>query len=133
MTTHACHCFLEQNKVSLSINPAFEVSQICASVVYNLNLPGIFHKSGQQCLSVDIKVPIVDGFYISQMNLTILYGLLSDVLLGSDWILLCQPAFIDDSSFISDPVPETIQELPHLHSWQPTNGLFICLYVIPLF
>ena len=132
MATHTRHCFLGQKKVSLSINPAFELSQICASVVYNLNLPGIFNKSGQQCSSVDIKVPTVDGFYVSQMNLVISYGLLSDVLLGSNWILLCQPTFINDSPFISDPMPETIPKLPHLHSWQPTNGSFICLYAIRL-
>ena len=38
--------------------------------------------------SIRTPVPTVDSFYISQMNLIVSYDLPSDVLLGSDWILL---------------------------------------------
>jgi len=127
ITNHAYHCFLRECKVSLSINAAFEVSQISASVVYNLNLPSIFDKSGLQRSSVDIKAPTVTGFYISQMDVVVSYGLSSDMLLASDWILLCKPVFINDHPFISDPTPETAQVLPYPHSWQLVNGSFLPL------
>ena len=80
----------------------------------------------------NVTVPTVDGFYISQMNLIVSYDLPSDVLLGSDWILLCKPVFIDSRPFISNPVPKTAQEPPHPHSWQPINSSFLHLHVTPL-
>jgi hypothetical protein len=132
MSTHTYHCFLAEAKASLSINLAFETSHISASVVYNLNLPSIFDKSGLQCSPVDINVSTVGGFYVSWMNLAVSYGLPSDVVLGSDWILLCKPEFIDDPPFISNPAPGTAQELPHPHSWQKTNGSFFSPHAVPL-
>ena len=132
MITRSYHCFFGESNLSLSINPAFELSRISASVVYNLNLPSIFDKSGLQHSSVEIKVPTVDGFYIFQMNLIVSYDLPSDVLLGSDWILLCKPVFIESRPFISNPAPETAQELPRPHSWQPINGSFLHFHVAPL-
>ena len=56
----------------------------------------------------------------------------SDVLLGSDWILPCQPAFIDNYPFISDPTLEIVQAFPHPHIWQQFNGSSICLCARPL-
>ena len=94
--------------------------------------PSIFDKSGLQHSSIEIKIPILDGFYVSQMNLIISYDLPSNVLLSSNWILLCKPVFIDSHPFISNPVPETAQELPHPHSWQPINGLSLHFHVAPL-
>ena len=94
--------------------------------------PGIFDKSGLQHSPVEIKVPTVDGFYISQMNLIVSHDLPSDVLLGSDWILLYKPVFIDSHPFILNPAPETAQELPHPHSWQPINGSSLHFHVAPL-
>ena len=84
MTTRACHCTLGESKVPLSINTFSKVSQISASVVHNLNLPSIFDGSSLQCSFIDVKVPTMDGFCISQMNLVVSYSLSSGVLLGSD-------------------------------------------------
>ena len=133
MTNFTHHCFLEENKVSLSIDTASEESQVSASIVYALNLSCIFDKFGLQNSSVVVKVPTVGGFYISQMNLPVSYGLTSDVLLGCDWILLCQPVFTGATRLsISNPTPETIRALPAPHSWQPINGLFFCLRVVSI-
>jgi len=68
MSTRAYHCFLGETKVSLSINTVSEVPRISAYVVYSLNLSSIFDESGFQRSLVDIKIPTVNGFYISQMD-----------------------------------------------------------------
>jgi len=123
--------FLGENKVSLSINPAFEESHISASTVYALNLPCPLNASGCQFSSVRVEVPTVGGFYASQMNFAVSYGLPSDVLLGSDWTLPCQPLFIDNRPSISDPTPENVRALPPPHSWQLMNGPFLSLRAAP--
>ena len=133
MTTFTYHCFLGEKKVSLSIDAASEKSQVSTSVVYALNLPCVFDKFGLQNSSVVIKVPTVGGIYISQMNLPVSYGLPSNVLLGYDWIILCQPTFIDNHQFILGPTLTTIKALPTLHSWQPINSPFFCFQAPPLF
>jgi len=123
--------FLGENKVSLSIDPAFEESHISASTVYALDLPCPFDASGRQFSSVGIEVPTAGGFYASQMKFAVSYGLPSDVLLGSDWTLPCQPLFIDNRLSISDPMPENVGVLPPPHRWQPTNGLSLSLRAAP--
>lgn len=133
MTTFSYHCFLGENKVSLSIDVASEESQVSASVVYALSLPCVSDKFRLQNSSVIIKVPTAGGFYISRMNLPVSYGLPSDVLLGYDWVLLCQPTFIDNHRSISGPTLATIETLLALHSWQPINGSFFCSQAPPLF
>jgi len=132
MSTIPYCCVLGESKVSLSIDAISEVSQISASVVYGLNLPCLFDGCGIQRSSVDVKVLTADGFYLSRMNLTVSYGLQSDVVLGSDWVVACQPAFIDRYPFISDPALEILQVLPPPHSWQRIDGSFICLQTSPL-
>ena len=127
MTTRSYHCILGESNLSLSIDATSEVSRISASVVYNLNLPCIFDTSGFQRSSAVIKVPTANGFYTSQMNLTISYDLPSDVLLSSDWILPCQPTFIDDHPFISDPALKITQVFPRPHIWQQIDGLSVYL------
>ena len=112
------------------LSPHTKVRLEYCCVVYR-----IYHhllNTSLQHSSIEIKVPTVDGFYISQMNLIVSHDLPSDVLLGSDWILLYKPVFIDSHPFILNPAPETAQELPHPHSWQPINGLFLCFHVAPL-
>jgi len=128
MTTKVLrYCFLGESKVSLSIDPDSEESCVSAPAAYSLNLPCIFDKLGRQFSSVEVEVPTVSGFYTSQMNLVVSYGLPSDVLLGSDWVLPCQPIFIDDRPFISNPALETVRVLPPPHSWRPINGPFLTL------
>ena len=125
MSTRAYCCFLWETKVSLSINTVFEVPRISVYVVYGLNLPSILDESGLRRSSVNIKVHTVTGFYISRMDVVVSYGLPSDILLGSDWMLLCKPVFLDNRPpFILDPTPETAQALPHPHSWQPVKVSF---------
>ena len=132
MTACPRHCFLGENKVSLSVDATSEESCISASAVYALNLPCIFDMSGHQFSSVKVEVPTAGGFYLSQMNLAVSYGLPSDVILGSNWLLPCQPLFVGDSLLISDPTSETVQALSSPHSWQPVNGVFLSLHTAPL-
>lgn len=132
MTTPVYHCVLGESNVSLSINAACEASHISASIVYALNLPCIFDHSGLQRCSVDIKVYTLGGLYLSRMNLIVSYGLTSDLLLGSDWVLPCQPGFIDRHPFISDPALEIVQALSPPHSWQQTNGSSTHPRVLPI-
>jgi len=94
MTTCPQYCIIGENDVSLSISAASEVSKIYASIIYDLNIPCIFDQTGLQRSYVDIKVPTSSGFYTSRMNLVVSYGLPSAVLLGSDWILPCQPSLL---------------------------------------
>ncbi|KAF9790832.1 hypothetical protein BJ322DRAFT_1104479 [Thelephora terrestris] len=124
MIAFTCHGFLGENTVSLSIDGASQESQVSASVVFALNVPCVFDRLGCQRSSVVVKVPTLNGFYISKMNLSVSYGPLTDVSLGSDWILLCQPVFINDHPSILNPMLNTIQALPPLHSWQPTSGFY---------
>ena len=126
MTARAYHCFLGESKLSLSFNAASDVSRVSASVVYNLNLACIFDQSGRQRCPVDVNIPTVDGSYVSGLNPVVSYGLQSDMLLGSDSTLPCQPVFTDDYPFISNPPLETIRCLLPLHTWQPSNGMLLC-------
>ena len=57
MTTFPHHCFLGENKVSLTIDAASEQSQVLASVVYALNLPCVFDNLGFQRSFVIIEIP----------------------------------------------------------------------------
>jgi len=126
MTTHTHHCILGESNVSLSIDAASDVSLISASIVYKLNLPCIFDKSGLQRSPIHVKFLTLGGCYISRMDLAIFYGLSSDILLGSDWILPCQPVFIDEYPFISNPTPETIRTISPPHTWQQISGWSSC-------
>ena len=125
MTDYTYHCFVYERKLSLSFDANSNVSLISASVVYNLNLPCIFEISGLPVSSADLSVPTVGGAYVSQMNLVVSYDLASDVLLGSDWLLPCQPVFTDGLPFLSNPPPETVREISPPHKWEPTSGLFV--------
>ena len=56
-------------------------------------------------------------------HLVISYSLPSDIVLGSNWLIPCQPVPIDEPPFFSRPLPNAIQSLHPPHSWQATNGL----------
>ena len=117
------HCILGEDSVSLSIDSSSDVSRISASTVYKQNLPCIFDNAGLQRSAIEIKVPTTGGSYLSTVDLIVSYDLPSDVILGSDWSIPCQPVPIDESPFFSRPSPDTIQSLCPPHSWQATNGL----------
>lgn len=122
MTTPSRHCILREHKASLSIDATSKISRISPSLVYTLNLPCIFDDSGVQHSLVEISIPTKDGFYLSTISFSVSYGLSSDVILGSDWLLACNPTFIDEYPFISRPSLSSIQMLPPSHNWQSVNG-----------
>ena len=59
------------------------------------------------------------------MSLTVSYGLLSDLVLDSDWTFACDP-LINDLPFISKPTPTTIQMLPPSYRCSRMVFLVIC-------
>ena len=59
-----------------------------------LNLPRVF----LSICSGWSRSPPVDDFYLFRTNPAVSCGLSSDVLLGSGWVLPCQPLFTDDRS-----------------------------------
>ena len=101
------HCILGEDNIPLSINPLSDVSRILASTAYKLNLPSIFDSTSLQQLAVDVKVPTVGGFYVSTLDLIVSYDLPSDIVLGSDCSIPCQPVLIDEPPFFSRPSPDT--------------------------
>ena len=116
------NCILGENDVSLSIDPSSDVSRISASTVYTLNLPSIFDNAGLQRSATEVKVPTTGGSYLSKLDLIVSYDLPSDVVLGCDWLIPCQPVPIDEPPFFSGPSPDTIKSLCPPHNWQATNG-----------
>ena len=115
-------CIIGEDIVSLSIDPSSGLSRISASTVYELNLPCIFDSAGLQRSAIEIKVPTAGGSYLSTLDLVVSHGLPSNVVLGSDWSIPCQPVPIDESPFFSTPSPDTIQSLHPPHSWRATDG-----------
>ena len=116
-------CILGEDNVSLTIDSSSDVSRISASTVYKLNLPSIFDNAGLQRSTTKVEVPTTGGSYYSILDLVVSYDLPSDVVLGSDWSVPCQPAPIDEPPFFSRPSLGAVRSLCPPHSWQATNGM----------
>ena len=91
--------------------------------MYTLDLAAIFTESGHQTCAVTLVVPTVDGYYSSRLGLVIGYSLPADVVLGTDWIIPCQPVLGEDHMVLQRPHPNTVGGLPPSHNWYPIAGV----------
>ena len=62
---------------------------------------------------------------ITPVSLCVSYDLASDVVLGNDWLMPCEPILADNQSRIRKPLPSTMDRLPPLHLWHPTKRVLI--------
>jgi hypothetical protein len=75
-----------------------------------------------------VVIPTADGWFHSRLPFKISYLPRGDVVLGADWIAICQPQFCHGG--ILWPLQSVVAHLPTGHSWVPVpNTLkFILTY-----
>ena len=126
MNSPTLRAFLVQSLITASLDPSSPVSKISPSVMHTLDLPSIFTESGHLTCTATLTVPTINGCYYSRFCFTVGYNLPTDVVLGADWILQCQPIFTDDQTALRRPDPHFF-DTPSLHHWHRVAGSSVIL------
>jgi hypothetical protein len=111
--------FFIQDRITVSFDLSSPTSKVSHSVVYALNLAAIFTESGHRTCTTTLAIPTLGGHYSSHLNLIVGFNLPTDVVLGVDWVLPCQPAFNEDHTTLQQPDPFSLNSLPSPHNWYP--------------
>jgi len=111
--------FLDGTRVTVDLDPSSSRSLISLSLAHTLNLPCIFTATGHQTCSATLVVPTINGFYRSRLEFTAGYDLPAGVVLGSDWVVPCQPIPLEGQSSLQQPMPHFLDRLPPPHRWYP--------------
>ena len=119
--------FLAQTLITVCLDPSSPVSNISPSVVYALDLASVFTESGHLACTATLTIPTIGGCYYSHLHLVVGYNLPTDVVLGADWVLSCQPVLTNDHTALKRPDPHFFNAPPLLHHWYPIAGSFMIL------
>ena len=125
MASASFPAFIGQSPVTILLDPSSESFCVSQVLVHKLGLPCSFGISGVQFAAANLHVPTDDGGYHSCLSLRVSYDLASDVVLGNDWLMPCEPILADNQSRIRKPLPSTMDRLPPLHLWHPTKRVLI--------
>jgi hypothetical protein len=127
MTSFNLHGFLAQTRVTISLDLSSSQSKISHSVVHALDLAAIFMESGHLTCIPTLVVPTLGGRYSSCLGLVVDYSLPTDAVLGTDWVLPCQPILDTDCTTLMRPHLQFSSSLPSPHSWYPIPGALLTL------
>jgi len=115
--------FLGQTRVTVDLDPSSPTSSISLALAHALNLPCIFTESGHQTCSTILAVPTVNGFYRSRLDFVAGYDLPTDVVLGNDWMVPCEPIQLEGCYSLQQPTPHLLDDPASPHRWYPVAGL----------
>ena len=96
MASASFPAFIGQSPVTVLLDRSSESSCISLVLVHKLDLPCFLGISGVQFATANLHVPTDDGGYHFRLSLRVSYNLASDVVLGNDWLITCEPILADN-------------------------------------